>query len=309
MGKEVVLMGWVQRRRDHGGVIFIDLRDREGITQVVFNPEINRTFMPRPMPCATNSSLASRPGGARPDGMINPKLPTGEIEVMVDELKILNPAKTPAVHDRRQRGRVRTIRLKNRHLDLRRPALQRNIITRHKASASCAAISGRQRVSGHRNAGADPQHAGRRPGLPGAQPGQSRPVLRPAPVAPAVQTAAHDFRVRPLLPDRALLPGRGSAGRPPAGVHPDRYGDVLCGRGRPHGGQRRHDGQIVQRGCQPDAAPAFSPAHLCRGHGSLRAGQTRHPLRSGTQRLSDIVAGSGFKVFASVVKKAASSRP
>ena len=137
MGQEVVLMGWVLRRRDHGGVIFIDLRDREGITQVVFNPEINPDVHAKAHAIRNEYVLGVRGKvEPRPDGMINPKLPTGEIEVLVDELKILNPANTPPfmIEDNVEVSEV--IRLKNRHLDLRRPTLQRNIITRHKASAA-----------------------------------------------------------------------------------------------------------------------------------------------------------------------------
>lgn len=137
MGKTVVLMGWVLRRRDHGGVIFIDLRDREGITQVVFNPVIN------PEVHAVAHALRSEyvigvsgRVGPRPEGMINPKLSTGEIEVLADELKILNPAKTPPFIIEDNADVSEPIRLKNRFLDLRRPGLQRNIITRHKAAVS-----------------------------------------------------------------------------------------------------------------------------------------------------------------------------
>lgn len=136
MGKNVVLMGWVLRRRDHGGVIFIDLRDREGVTQVVFNPEINPDVHAKAHTIRSEFVLGVRGRvEPRPDGMINPKLPTGEIEILVDELKILNPAKTPPflIEDKVEVSEA--IRLKNRHMDLRRPPLQRNIITRHKAGA------------------------------------------------------------------------------------------------------------------------------------------------------------------------------
>ncbi len=137
MGKEVVLMGWVLRRRDHGGVIFIDLRDREGITQVVFNPEVNPDVHAKAHAIRNEYVLGVRGRvEPRPDGMVNPKLPTGEIEVLVDELKILNPAKTPPFMIEDQVEVSEAIRLKHRHLDLRRPPLQRNIMTRHKASAS-----------------------------------------------------------------------------------------------------------------------------------------------------------------------------
>ncbi len=135
MDKEVVLMGWVQRRRDHGGVIFIDLRDREGITQVVFNPEVESQVHAKAHILRSEFVIAARGKvSARPDGMINKNLKTGEIEVMVSELKILNQAETPAFLIEDRIDVSETLRLKHRHLDLRRPGIQANIITRHKAS-------------------------------------------------------------------------------------------------------------------------------------------------------------------------------
>ncbi|MFO7715165.1 aspartate--tRNA ligase [Desulfosarcina sp.] len=137
MGEEVTLMGWVLRRRDHGGVIFIDLRDREGITQVVFNPEINPDVHAKAHAIRSEFVLGVRGRvEPRPDGMINAKLPTGEIEVLVDELKILNPATTPPFMIEDNVEVSEPLRLKKRYLDLRRPALQHNLIIRHKAGAA-----------------------------------------------------------------------------------------------------------------------------------------------------------------------------
>ncbi len=137
VGKEVVLMGWVQRRRDHGGVIFIDLRDREGITQVVFNPDVDKKVHEKAHVIRNEYVLGVRGKvDNRPDGMINPKLKTGEIEVLVTQLKILNVAQTPPFLIEDKVDVSETIRLQYRHLDLRRPRLQNNIILRHKASAS-----------------------------------------------------------------------------------------------------------------------------------------------------------------------------
>ena len=137
VGKEVVLMGWVQRRRDHGGVIFVDLRDREGITQVVFNPDVNEKVHKKAHVIRNEYVLGVRGKvDNRPEGMINPKLKTGEIEILVTELKILNSAQTPPFLIEDKVDVSETIRLKYRHLDLRRPGLQGNIILRHKASTS-----------------------------------------------------------------------------------------------------------------------------------------------------------------------------
>ena len=137
VGKEVVLMGWVQRRRDHGGVIFIDLRDREGITQVVFNPDVNKKVHEKAHDIRNEYVLGVRGKvDNRPEGMINPKLKTGGIEVLVTQLKIFNVAQTPPFLIEDKVDVSETIRLKYRHLDLRRPRLQNNIIIRHRASVS-----------------------------------------------------------------------------------------------------------------------------------------------------------------------------
>ncbi|MBF0397609.1 MAG: aspartate--tRNA ligase [Desulfobacterales bacterium] len=133
IGKEVVLMGWVQRRRDHGGVIFIDLRDREGITQVVFNPEISKTVHEKAHVIRSEYVLGVKGKVCkRPDGMSNSNLKTGEIEVIVTELKILNTSQTPPFPIEDNIDVSENARLQNRHLDLRRPNMQKNIILRHK---------------------------------------------------------------------------------------------------------------------------------------------------------------------------------
>ena len=135
--KEVVLMGWVHRRRDHGGVIFVDLRDREGITQVVFNPAVDPEIHARAHAIRSEYVLAVRGKVEnRPEDMINPKLKTGEIEVTVTEFKLLNEAKTPPFLIEDDIDASETTRLRYRHLDLRRPAMQRNLILRHRATAA-----------------------------------------------------------------------------------------------------------------------------------------------------------------------------
>src|SRR5210317_215310 len=137
IGKDVVLMGWVLRRRDHGGVIFVDLRDREGLTQVVFNPSVDWAVHEKAHAIRNEFVLAVRGKvDPRPDGMVNPNLHTGEIEVLVTELKILNPAKTPPFLIEDEIDVSETIRLKFRHLDLRRTMMQQNLILRHAAAAS-----------------------------------------------------------------------------------------------------------------------------------------------------------------------------
>ncbi len=137
IGTEVVLTGWVQRRRDHGGVIFVDLRDREGITQVVFNPVVDRKVHEKAQVIRSEYVLGVRGKvEKRPEGMTNPNLITGKIEVTVVELKILNAAKTPPFLIEDKIDVSENIRLKYRHIDLRRPKLQNNLILRHKAALS-----------------------------------------------------------------------------------------------------------------------------------------------------------------------------
>ncbi|MEW6594967.1 MAG: aspartate--tRNA ligase [Thermodesulfobacteriota bacterium] len=136
IGQEVTLMGWVLRRRDHGGVIFIDLRDRWGLTQVVFNPEINPEVHAKAHGLRSEWVLAIRGRvEARPEGMVNPKLATGAIEILVSELRILNQSQTPPFPlDDEEIEVSETLRLKYRYLDLRRPGMADNLVLRHKAS-------------------------------------------------------------------------------------------------------------------------------------------------------------------------------
>ncbi len=133
IGEKVCLMGWVQRRRDHGGVIFVDLRDREGLTQVVMNPEYNEKVHEQGNSVRNEFVIAVKGTvSGRPDGTVNTKLPTGEIEIMVDELRILNNANTPPFMIDDYTNANEDVRLKYRYLDLRRQKLQNNLRLRHE---------------------------------------------------------------------------------------------------------------------------------------------------------------------------------
>jgi len=137
VGSDVCLMGWAQFRRDHGGLIFIDLRDRGGLTQAVFCPEGSEAALERAHVLRVEYVLAVkgrvRP---RPEGMANPNMPTGDIEVEVTEFKLLNTAATPPfpIEDRIDASEM--LRLKYRYLDLRRPKLAANFILRNRAVQS-----------------------------------------------------------------------------------------------------------------------------------------------------------------------------
>jgi len=133
VGKTVVLMGWVHKRRDHGGVIFVDLRDREGIAQVVFHedvgPEVHkRAELVRPeYVIAVEGKVELRGAGA-----VNPNLATGEVEVVAHRIWILNESRTPPFPVEDEVGVSEDVRLKYRYVDLRRPRMQRNIVLRSK---------------------------------------------------------------------------------------------------------------------------------------------------------------------------------
>jgi len=133
VGDKVTLAGWVDRRRDHGGLIFIDLRDKEGIVQVVFNPEISK-------PChdiadQMRSEYVIRASGEvalRPPGTENPKLPTGDVEVIAHNTDILNSSKTPPFYINEDIEVEESLRLKYRYLDLRRARMKENLLLRHR---------------------------------------------------------------------------------------------------------------------------------------------------------------------------------
>ena len=129
----MVLMGWVHSQRDHGGVTFIDLRDRSGLVQIVCNPQVS--------PAAHNQAKALRAEFVvaaqghlerRSADTINPNLPTGEVELVVDELRILNPSRTPPFPIEDETEPTENTRLRYRYLDLRRPKMFENLRLRHR---------------------------------------------------------------------------------------------------------------------------------------------------------------------------------
>lgn len=130
-------MGWTHRRRDHGGVIFIDLRDRTGLVQIVFNPEYNREAHREAHRIRSEYVLAILGTvRRRPEGMENRELKTGEIEVFVHDFQILSEAKTPPFPIDNPGELSESVRLRYRYLDLRRPEMQKNLILRSRAAAA-----------------------------------------------------------------------------------------------------------------------------------------------------------------------------
>jgi aspartyl-tRNA synthetase len=135
IGQEVCLMGWAHRRRDHGGLIFIDLRDRTGIAQLALDPDRDSAAHNK-AEGVRNEFVVAAIGkvSPRPEGTINPKMPTGEVEIEISELRILNEAKTPPFMLNDFTDVAENLRLKYRYLDLRRESIQRNLIMRHKVA-------------------------------------------------------------------------------------------------------------------------------------------------------------------------------
>ncbi|MHC4482794.1 MAG: aspartate--tRNA ligase [Planctomycetota bacterium] len=134
-GKKVTLAGWVLSYRDHGNLVFIDLRDRAGLTQLVFNPETQPEIHKLAKPIRCEWVIAAK-GAVRPrsEGMENPKLPTGQIEVAVEKLEILNRSRTPPFEFNNAEKTSEEIRLATRYIDLRRPEMQQKLHTRHRVT-------------------------------------------------------------------------------------------------------------------------------------------------------------------------------
>ncbi|MBN2149044.1 MAG: aspartate--tRNA ligase [Anaerolineales bacterium] len=132
-GQEVTLAGWVHTQRDHGGVIFIDLRDRFGIVQVVVNPDLPEDSL-KAASSARAEWVVQVKGtvSQRPAGMQNPNLPTGQIEVIASQVRVLNPARTPPFYINKDEEIDENTRLRYRYLDLRRERMRRNLVLRHK---------------------------------------------------------------------------------------------------------------------------------------------------------------------------------
>jgi len=302
VGREVVLMGWVQRRRDHGGVIFVDLRDRDGITQVVFNPAVDPAVHDHAQVLRNEYVIGVRGKVApRPEGMVNPNLRTGEIEVMVSELKVLNPAKTPPFMIEEDIDASEGVRLKYRHLDLRRPELQRNLLLRHRAA---------QAVRGYLNdlGFVDIET----PVLTKSTPEGARDYLVPSRVNPG------NFYALPQSPQlfKQLLMMAGY----------DRYYQIVrCFRDEDLRADRQpeftqidiemsfvgeEDVMAIAEGLMAavftavsGAAPPCPFPRLTYDEALARFGLDKPDLRFGLElkEVSDIVGGSGFKVFASAV--------
>jgi len=134
-GQTVTLTGWVHKRRDHGGLVFVDLRDRYGVTQVALNPQIDQAAHELAHAIRTEYVLRIRGNvSCRPEGTVNEKLATGEIEVYADEAEILNPSKTPPFVIDEDETVSEAMKLQYRYLEIRRGPLMRRLIARHRTA-------------------------------------------------------------------------------------------------------------------------------------------------------------------------------
>ena len=135
-GEEVQLCGWVQRRRDHGGVIFLDVRDRTGLVQVVFDPDTRESFE---LADRVRSEYVLRIEGRvrhRPEGTVNPDMPTGEIEILGQSIEVLNTSDTPPFQLDEYSDAGEDVRLRFRYLDLRRPEMQQRLMRRAQVTSA-----------------------------------------------------------------------------------------------------------------------------------------------------------------------------
>ena len=233
-GQTVTLTGWVARRRDHGGVAFLDLRDASGVAQVVVRDEVLEQGGAHDL----RNEYCVRVVGevaARPEGNANPDLPTGEIEVIAERDRGAQRLGAAAVPDRRARHRRRG---GAPQAPLPRPAPSRCVVGGQRDPAALARQrrgplgARRSRLRRDRDADPDAVHPRGCPRLPRARAPRARLLVRPAAEPAAVQAAAHGRRDGAVLPDRALLPRRGLPRRPPARVHPARHRDVVRRAGR-----------------------------------------------------------------------------
>ena len=284
LGQTVALTGWVHRRRDHGGVIFIDLRDREGLVQVVCDPDRAATFATaetlRHEFCIAVTGVV-RP---RPEGTVNTDAPVrrnrGARAFDRDPQRVAHAA----VPDGR-REPVRDRSPRESDAGPAPPADAEEPDAAPPRRDGRAQVPGRPRLRRHRDADPLQVHAGRRARVPRAVAHQPRPFLRAAAVAAIVQADADDVGVRPLLPDREMLPRRGPARRPAARIHADRHRDVVHGRGR----DLRADGIAGPRDVEGGAGrrPAGPvPGDDVRGrHGEIRLGQARPARVAGADRI------------------------
>ena len=283
-GQKVTLAGWVARRRDHGGVIFIDLRDASGVSQVVFREAdvLAHAHRLRAEFCIAVDGVVE----IRPEGNANPEIPTGEIEVNATSLTVLGESAPLPFQLDEQAGEE--ARLKYRYLDLRRDWPGQRDSLAFQGECGRARRAGAPRLRRDRDADDDPLDTGGRARLPGAGPAAAGQLLRAAAEPAAVQAAADGGGHGALLPDRPLLSRRGFPRRPPARVHPARHGDELRRlRGRHRDLRGDHRGAVAVDRLRRAVAVA---ADDLRGRDApLRLRQARPAVRPRARRVHGVL--------------------
>ena len=271
VGQTVTLMGWAATRRDLGGVVFVDLRDREGICQIVARPEVSKEAHDAADGVRGEYVLAViGEVEKRSAETVNPKIPTGTIEVLAREIRVLSEARTPPFPIEDDIQTSEDVRLKYRYLDLRRPRMQRNIKLRHQVTMEVRRYLDEQGFYEIETPFLTKSTPGRGPGLPRPLARAPRQLLRAAAVSPDLQADPHDRGTRQVLPDRPLLPRRGPARRPAAGVHAGGHRGLVPERRDDHRPHRAALSARLQahRRRRPAAVPAPG---LRRRHGEATA--------------------------------------
>jgi aspartyl-tRNA synthetase len=289
-GSPLTLAGWVARRRDHGGVAFLDLRDASGVVQVVVRDEAVAHDLRAEYVLRVTGQLRRRP-----EGNENPALPTGEVEVVADTVEVLNRAAALPFQVDEHVEVGEEARLRYRYLDLRRPAPAAALRLRSEVNRAA-----REVLHGHRFVEIETPTLTR--STPeGARdfvvpPALARLLVRPAAEPAAVQAAAHGRRDGAVLPDRTLLPRRGLPRRPAAGVHPARRGDELRRAGRRDRRRRGRAGRAVAARRPRDHDPI---RRLTYADAMDRYGSDKPDLRFGLELVecTPYFAGTPFRVF------------
>ncbi len=205
VGKTVTLAGWVQRTRDLGGMTFVDLRDRYGITQLTFNTDSDAALRDTARSLG-REYVVQVTGTVMERQSKNANMPTGEVEIFATELKVMNSAKTPPFTIEEETDGGDELRMKYRYLDLRRASVRKNFELRHRMAIEVRNYLSAQQFLEVETPVSDQEHAGRRPRFRGAQPHEPRRVLRPAAKPADLQATADGGRHGPLFPDREMLP-------------------------------------------------------------------------------------------------------
>ncbi len=245
-GKKAVLMGWVNRRRDHGNLLFVDLRDRSGLTQVVINAERDAALHEKSA-ALRNEYVIAVTGTVklRDANTVNPNMPTGEVELVAEELRILNDSKLPPFLPSDTALTNEETRLKYRYIDLRRDVMQFNIALRHKVAKAIRDYLSDQGFFEIET-----------PFMTRSTPEGARDYLVPSRVQPGtVQADPDDLRLRQIFSDRPLLPRRRFARGPPAGIHAGRFGNVVSAAGAGLGSRGGiSNGGVCRGGCRDQDA-------------------------------------------------------